>query len=213
MSGSGNGHVRVGDGGGRSGDDSDPRAQGGEGSPSGGPAGHAAAQDGAPISRLAHLRPGPAALIAIGLIVLLVGGWRFTIWRVGEGTAVPCESFAPNPAIWHPFTTDEAAKTPITDYPPEARWGAAVRETNGTMRCVDLVGRSEAAVAYLLGKPTETRDTEFSEVNGLSDDDRAWSFTRDAPRADAAQETTAVIVRFRDGRAVSIRRFHRVRVL
>lgn len=211
--GDGNGHVRVGDGNGhvRVGDgpqsgDREPSGAGpgggrGSGEDHGGGRGDGSGDDRGggddDDARLPPwLRPGPAALIALGLLAVGSFGWTAATWRVGEGTSVPCGSFTPNPSVWHtPVNVDADAGRAD---PRRVSWAAALRETRGTVECAELVGRSPEDLEVLLGAPTDTRETDGGRALGLRDDEQAWSFTR--PDGSSAQ-VTAVIVRFADGGA------------
>lgn len=137
-----------------------------------------------------------------------------TLPGTGDATTTPGTTpragVATTPRATTP-TASAAGTTPRRVTESAVSWNAAVRETTGTVKCLDLVGSSQAVVELILGPPTDVRGTAYSEVNSLVDGDRAWAVTRRPPDARSAKETTAVIVRFRDGRVTSVRRFHRFR--
>lgn len=211
----GNGHVRVGSGAGRDPRDDGPGDRPGDGEPAGGPA--AASGDGPDLHP--WLRPRAALGVAAAVVVIGFAGWSVATWRVGEGGVVPCGSFTPSASLWRINAEVDPpvdGETPTVDYAPAASWPSVLRETKGTLECANLVGRSREQVELMMGGPTDTRDTEGTEVAGLQGGEVAWTASRDSPDAPDVLETVGVVVRFSSGtdsRAVSVRRFERRRAI
>ena len=158
--------------------------------------------------------PSPRAglLGALVVVAAAIGGSTFATWRVDRGEAVPCESFLPNPAVWHRISGVTPGEPTATAAMRPATWPTVLREIEGSIACAKLEGRSRSEVVRMLGEPPAAPGTAVGEELDLGRGELAWVARRGlvVTGNDAATtETAGFAVRFAGpdgGSAVAVRR-------